>query len=382
VTLDESMLKDRRRNLTYLLLIILIFQLSSVAIYAFEIDKVVQVTRVIDGDSFEVTGDEVRLADASAPEWNMPGGTEATNALFNLISGKIVYLDTDQKSGRGPHDRLIAVVYIKHNSTHYLNVNAELLRLGVVSEDDYTNNEFSPSTWSLFVRYAYITETNERPVAYFMWIPEDPVEGDTLYVSSSGSYDFDGTIVGYTWYLDGDILEVIQNAQAWTWTNITAGVFEMSLTVTDDRGNVSEVFTRELLVKMNDDGSEEVPNVPPIASFEWRLEEGTIFVDASGSSDEDGEIVDYVWYINEEEEKTIKGSYSWEWASAPAGTHNVTLWVYDDLYGESTFSTLIEVESEEETKDDLIIPGFSLISLLLGLGLGLIVLIKSGWVRA
>jgi len=150
------MLKDRRRTLTYLLLTILIIQIHSIAVFASEIDKIVQVTRVIDGDSFEVSGDEVRLADVSAPEWNMPGGTEATNALINLISGKIVYLDTDQRSGRDPYGRLIAVVYIVHNSTHYKNVNEALLRLGVVSEDDYTNNEFSPSTWTLFVRYASI----------------------------------------------------------------------------------------------------------------------------------------------------------------------------------------------------------------------------------
>ena len=378
MTLDETMLKDKRRNLSYLLLFILLLTLYSVAVYAFEIDEVVQVTRVIDGDSFEVSGDEVRIADASAPEWNMPGGTEATNALSNLISGEIVYLDTDQKSGRDRYGRLIAVVYIKYNSTHYMNVNAELLRLGVVSEDDYTNNEFSPSTWSLFVRYAYIMETNECPVAYFMWIPEDPVEGDTLYVSSSGSYDFDGRILGYSWYLDGEILEVIENAPAWTWTNITAGVFEISLTVADDRGNVSDVFTREVIVEIDGDGSEEVPNVPPIASFEWRLEDGTIFLDASGSSDEDGEIVDYVWYINEEEEKTIKGSSSWEWADIPAGTYNVTLWVYDNLNGQSTCSTMIQVEIEEEPQKDLNIPGFSLFSLLIALGLSLVIMKKKG----
>ena len=259
-----------------------------------------------------------------------------------------------------------------------MNVNAELLRLGVVSEDDYTNNEFSPSTWSLFVRYAYIMETNECPVAYFMWIPEDPVEGDTLYVSSSGSYDFDGRILGYSWYLDGEILEVIENAPAWTWTNITAGVFEISLTVADDRGNVSDVFTREVIVEIDGDGSEEVPNVPPIASFEWRLEDGTIFLDASGSSDEDGEIVDYVWYINEEEEKTIKGSSSWEWADIPAGTYNVTLWVYDNLNGQSTCSTMIQVEIEEEPQKDLNIPGFSLFSLLIALGLSLVIMKKKG----
>ena len=365
--------------MTHLLIFLLILTLYSAAVYAFEIDEVVQVTRVIDGDSFEVSGDEVRIADASAPEWNMPGGTEATNALYNLISGEIVYLDTDQKSGRDRYGRLIAVVYIKHNSTHYLNVNAELLRLGVVSEDDYTNNEFSPSTWSRFVRYAYISETNERPVAYFMWIPEDPVEGDTLYVSSSGSYDFDGSILGYSWYLDGEILDVVENAQAWTWTNITIGVFEISLIVTDDRGNGSNVFTREIIVEMGGDSFEEVPNVPPNASFEWRLEGGTIFVDASGSSDADGEIVDYVWYINNEEEETIKGSHSWEWADTPAGTHNVTLFVYDNMYGEGTYSTMIEVESEEEPLKDLNIPGFPSISLLIGLSLSLIILKMSRW---
>ena len=101
--------------------------------------------------------------------------------------------------------------------------------------------------------------------------------------------------------------------------------------------------------------------------------------DASGSSDEDGEIVDYVWYINDEEEETIKGSNSWEWADTPAGTHNVTLFVYDNMYGEGTYSTMIEVESEEEPLKDLNIPGFPSISLLIGLGLSLIILKKSRW---
>ena len=133
------------------LLITCIFSQLIVIAYAWEIDKTASVTSVIDGDSFSITGDEVRLADVSAPEWDEPGGSAATSALYGLISGKTVYLDTDQQSGRGPYGRLIAVVYVKTSSTQYINVNKALLNQGVVSRTDYTNNEFNPSTWTLYV---------------------------------------------------------------------------------------------------------------------------------------------------------------------------------------------------------------------------------------
>jgi hypothetical protein len=71
-----------------------------------------------------------------------------------MVGGHTVYLDTDQKSGRDPYGRLVAVAYVRFNSTHYLNVNKALLVQGVALEDDFTNNEFSPSTWTLYVRYA------------------------------------------------------------------------------------------------------------------------------------------------------------------------------------------------------------------------------------
>ena len=119
--------------------------------YSIEIDETTRVSHFIDGDSFEIPGDEVRLADVSAPEWNEYGGARATEALYDLLVGKTIYLDTDQKSGRGPYGRLIAVVYIKHDSTHYMNVNKALLNQGVVSLTDYTNNEFNPSSWRLYV---------------------------------------------------------------------------------------------------------------------------------------------------------------------------------------------------------------------------------------
>lgn len=125
---------------------------------AFEIDMVSTVTSVIDGDSFYIQGDEVRFADVSCPEWNEYGGPEATEALISIIEGKTVYLDTDQQSGRGPYGRLIAVVYIVLNETHYLNVNYFMLQAGYASLTDYSNNEFSPYSWNLVEPYG-VSET-------------------------------------------------------------------------------------------------------------------------------------------------------------------------------------------------------------------------------
>ena len=158
------MRKKPKRNLTFLFLILHIFSSVVVVTYAWEIDKVSTVTQVIDGDSFKIQGDEIRLADVSAPEWNQPGGSSATYALKNLIDGKTVYLDTDDKSGRDPYGRLIAVVYLKIGVTQYKNVNKALLNQGVVSEDDYTNNEFNPSTWTLNVSAESSNGVTERNI--------------------------------------------------------------------------------------------------------------------------------------------------------------------------------------------------------------------------
>jgi hypothetical protein len=150
------------KKITFILIIILSLFLVPNCL-AYETDVVAPVTQVIDGDSFYIQGDEVRLADVSCPEWYASGGSEATDALTELIDGQIVYLDTDQKTGRDKYGRLIAVVYVVFNESHLLNVNELMLLLGHAELTDYTNNEFDPYTWTLLERYAYvepeITET-------------------------------------------------------------------------------------------------------------------------------------------------------------------------------------------------------------------------------
>ena len=147
-------MRDKIQALFYVLFFISITLIAFVGIvnyYSFEIDSTTYVSNFIDGDSFEIPGDEVRLADVSAPEWNEHGGSRATEALYNLLVRETIYLDIDQKSGRGPYGRLIAVVYVKQDSTRYTNVNKALLRQGVVTLTDYTNNEFNPFFWRLHV---------------------------------------------------------------------------------------------------------------------------------------------------------------------------------------------------------------------------------------
>lgn len=137
-----------------ILLIIITQIIQPVTVYGWEINLTSQVSSVVDGDTFRIPNDRIRLADIDAPEINEAGYQKATEILTSLVDGKTVYLDTDQKGGRDPNGRLIAVVYIKHNSTHYLNVNKELVLQNVVEAKDYADNDFHPSTWTRYVRYA------------------------------------------------------------------------------------------------------------------------------------------------------------------------------------------------------------------------------------
>ena len=140
---------SKRLKLVFLTLIIFYYRAN--VVYAYEIDVISQVTNVVDGDTFDLAnGERVRLGDVSAPEIDEPGGSQATSVLIKLIDGKKVFLDTDPKRSYG---RLVSVVYLKYNSTHYKNINWVLLQNQYFSLTDYPN-EFNPSTWTKYVRYA------------------------------------------------------------------------------------------------------------------------------------------------------------------------------------------------------------------------------------
>jgi endonuclease YncB( thermonuclease family) len=124
----------------------------------------VVVTEVVDGDTIRISPPVfvggayrtvVRLADIQAE-----GGDEAKNALKNLLAqhAGVVYLDIDKARGVDPYGRVIAVAYVRVDETTLLNVNKWMVDNGYASVADYTDNDFDPSKWSLYVGYESVKE--------------------------------------------------------------------------------------------------------------------------------------------------------------------------------------------------------------------------------
>jgi endonuclease YncB( thermonuclease family) len=118
-----------------------------------EIDATAVAVEVHDGDTFHLDrvtngSDTVRLADVDAPELGQPLSYEARDFLKGLVLAKTVYLDIDDTyvyDYRGTGDRLVCVVYVGYNSTHYENVNKALWIAGLAERKEY-DNEFNADT--------------------------------------------------------------------------------------------------------------------------------------------------------------------------------------------------------------------------------------------
>jgi hypothetical protein len=139
------------------LLFVLVVSLVLILVLSFsfiKIDIITNVTKVWDGDTFDLPERRIRLADIEAPnsDDNFTAYEEAKDFLKSLIENKLVYLDVDDY-GSTTYDRLVCVAYFRYNSTHLLNVNKELLNKGYAIVWDYANNEFNPSVWTEFAYY-------------------------------------------------------------------------------------------------------------------------------------------------------------------------------------------------------------------------------------
>lgn len=114
---------------------------------------------VIDGDTFDTAeGYRIRLADIDAPEIGETGYLASVEYLELLIEDRIVYLNIDSISVTDPYGRYVCIVFVDYNSTYYMNVNQALVIGGYAVIDDYTNNEFDPTTWNLYYLTPIIPE--------------------------------------------------------------------------------------------------------------------------------------------------------------------------------------------------------------------------------
>lgn len=163
----------------------------------------------------------------------------------------------------------------------------------------------------------------------------------TIDVDASGSFDPDGTIVRYTWTVNGDGTA--------TGSGVTnqiifpdTGTYTITLTVEDDDGAVATA-SRQVQV-----GPAGATNVSPTAAFTASPLRGeaplTTKVDASDSVDPDGSIVSYAWTVSGDGSATDTGVRS-EFTFLDPGSYTITLSVTDDDGAIATTTQLVRVDA-------------------------------------
>ncbi len=144
------------------------------------------------------------------------------------------------------------------------------------------------------------------------------IEGQTLTLYGSGSFDPEDTILSFVWSVGG--VEIARGPQA-TVGPFVAGLHTVTLTVTDRSGASA---TDDVLVTVE-------PNLPPVANAGPDLTAShvqSVLLDGSGSFDPEGGALTYVWTLDGVEIAT--GSVRSVGPFA-VGVHTVTLTVTDDL---------------------------------------------------
>ncbi len=151
-----------------------------------------------------------------------------------------------------------------------------------------------------------------------------------LAADASASTDSDGEILTYAWaYGDGSTGTGVTTAH----TYASAGVYPVTLTVTDDRGG-SVSTTQSVTATL-------APNVLPTAAFTPTVNKRTVSVNGSASADADGTIASYAWNFGDG--STGTGATATR-TYAAGGTYTVTLTVTDDRGGQATTTRSVVVQ--------------------------------------
>ncbi len=158
-------------------------------------------------------------------------------------------------------------------------------------------------------------------------------EGTRVHFNASNSSDSDGNTMYYEWKEDG--VGILNLAQSFDMV-LPIGTHSIMLTVTDGYGATA---TDRVAIEVT-----AVDQKPPIAdagSDQAVLIGTAVMLDASGSTDPDGEIVKYEWL---EDSAVINESMVFEHIF-PKGVHHITLRVTDDGGASGTDDATITARS-------------------------------------
>jgi PKD repeat protein len=149
--------------------------------------------------------------------------------------------------------------------------------------------------------------------------PYTGVVGVAVMFDGTGSSDPDGTIVSYDWdFGDGSTGTGPQPQHAYA----APGVYDVTLTVTDDAGDTSAPATTTATI----DPANQAPTADPNGPYTGTVGVPVTF-DGSGSSDPDGTIVSYDWDFGD---GTTGTGVSPTYIYATDGAFTVTLTVTDN----------------------------------------------------
>lgn len=169
---------------------------------------------------------------------------------------------------------------------------------------------------------------NESPTASFSFSPQDPAPGEAVDFTASAS-DPDGQIDSYSWdFDDGDTGSGPNPTHAFE----TQGSYNVTLTVTDDRGGTATASR-----------TVDVENVSPTVNFSFSPENpraGTAVDFTADASDPDGQIETYSWDFGDGE--TANGpnpTHTFE----NQGSYDVTLTVTDNKGGTASANKTVDV---------------------------------------
>jgi PKD repeat protein len=128
---------------------------------------------------------------------------------------------------------------------------------------------------------------NQPPTAKLLVTPTEGNAPLTVTLNGAQSKDSDGSIVNYEW-IASDGQRAFGSSSSLTF--VEAGIYVVSLVVTDNKGEVSPNTAVQTIT---------VGSKPPVARFRFYPREGkaplTVTLDGSESFDPDGEIVVYDW---------------------------------------------------------------------------------------
>ncbi len=191
-------------------------------------------------------------------------------------------------------------------------------------------------------------QENKLPTAV---IDEGPPSPDpAVSLDASDSDDPDGNIVKYEWdFGDGNKAE----GMFVNHTYVVAGEYEVTLTVTDDKGaktTVKKIITAGTPSEPDPPTDPDPPPTfdPPVASFEMSINSAqideTVIFNASGSFDPDGEIIAYRWTFGD---GSTAGGVVVDHTYTTPGEYTVTLEVVDIQGLTTTIAKTIVITGKE-----------------------------------